>query len=292
MNIEKPITKIIPLTMQNSIDRQWAFKAGMKAQGVPEDDIFFFAGHAGKDYKDNMLRVARAAADDGFAWIYAYAREAKTEYCEQTAASVSQVWNVARFLRWLVNQEETETVLFSWDDKVLNLPYGILSYIVLELQAEGNFYLLQLQIRDEFENIPYEPPARKEAFFIDKIYYEAIIHNTIDSYKNLFLKDGMLGYDESFVITPTGAYWMLQQLSEIDDFYIFFDHCLAEAFPKLAEKAITDYNAGIYCPKSPGFNFIHEPFKFGTGTDWAHEESEHYQSSREKSEIQFIEDIT
>ena len=288
MNKQLPINRVMPLTVKTSANRHHAFRSGAVAHGVPVEDIEFFAGHAAKDFDDDMQAVARAAADDGFPFIYEYARGTITQFTQQTAASVSQVWNVARFLRWL--KDADETVLFLWDDKMITVPYDFLLHVTQELISRGNFHLIQLRIREEVEAVIYKAPPEASLFAEHKNYFKAIVHRQIISYADLFLDKGMQGYDESFIINSAGAKWMLDTLASVKGYFVFFDHCLAKAFPKKAEKAI-ETGKGIYVPKTPGFNFVDEPLHYGTETNWAPEGTLHYQESIARDEILFTKEV-
>ena len=63
------IQRIIALTLERSIQRQWLYIGRMTAQGVPLDLIHFFRGADTKHYQNDYKRIADAAEADGYPFV-------------------------------------------------------------------------------------------------------------------------------------------------------------------------------------------------------------------------------
>ena len=274
------IDKVLILTLKDSLDRQRTWLGASQMRDIPLDIISFVQGHAGKDY-EAMSDIAKAAAADGFDFVEEYAIGTVTEYVQQTKGSVSQVWNFARIFRHI--SERPEVCLVLTDDKMLTLSFNILNIMVSELvdQEDEAFFAPQLVQRGDLNEIDFKEKDRFEMAELSEKIFNAIFHQTIPSYKDFFLKRGIVGYDESMVLSPAGANWILNCLQNADDFYIFFDHFIHK---RLTIEAAQE-NKGIYCPAEAGYVFVSEIMPMGTTTDWAPPGSFHYETAHQKTEI-------
>jgi len=275
------IEEVIVLTIERSVERHWAWLAASKLRGIPEDNISYIKGHFGEDFGD-MQAIAEAAARDGFGFVEEYAIGTRTEYVQQTPGSVSQIWNYGRILRYIIDSGKTCLVIV--DDKMITIQYGILFLIVNELvnQSDKEFYLFQLRQRGDLNELDFKEKDRHEMSIFTHDIFNAVFHNEIFSYKNFFTKHGVSGYEETMVISPGGANWILDNLHNAGDFYIFYDHFIKTC---LSEQAEHKKDKGIYCPAEAGFSFASEIMPMGSTTHWAPEGSHHYIESQESTSI-------
>lgn len=274
------IEEVIVLTLEHCIERHWAWLSASKLRGIPEDNISYVKGHFGEDYGD-MQEIADAAARDGFGFVEEYALGTVTEYTQQTPGSVSQIWNYARILRYII--ESGKICLVIVDDKMITVQYGVLFMIVNELvnQSEKDFYLFQLRQRGDLNELEFKEKDRHEMSVFSHDIFNAIFNNEIYSYKNFFVKQGISGYEETMVISPAGAKWILDNLHNAGDFYIFYDHFIQHCLSVEAK----NNNNGIYCPAEAGYCFVNEIMPMGTTTNWAPKDSHHYIESQECESI-------
>lgn len=279
------IDKILVLTLRRCTERHWSWLGASRMRDVPTEIVGFVDGHDGQNY-DDMESVALAAAADGFDFVEEYALGTVTEFVQQTPASVSQVWNYARILRHIAENQHCCLILN--DDKMLTINFHILNMMVEELrQIEGEeFFLLQLRHRGDLNEMDFFEKDRFQQATISKQVFDAIFHHVIPSYTDFFLKKGLMGYEESMVISPAGANWILRTLENADDFYIFYDHFIHKKLT--VEAGIASANSkGVWTPAENGYRFVDEIMPMGTTTDWAPEGSHHYKEAHQKTEIQW-----
>ena len=321
------IDKHLVLTLERSQHRQWAMLGGSVAMQTPVDAIHFVMGHDNKDYDDDMERVATAAEDDGYPYAHYFAKGLSDGLISQSASGVCQVWNFSRVLRHIALG--TEICLVTWDDRLLTLPFPWIDTITSELQnREEEFYLWQLRIRvgDGYDLTPDNrricecypklvnggevkeyldlmerdwdifSETLNEKWALDfQDFRKNHFNNSLPTpkkYVNRYLQKNRLGYDESMVISPKGAAWLLLQAlnmedlgdDEIESVYPYpknfdywdtvihkrntFDCWMIQELDKPVADAIAD-NKGIYCPKEIGYRYIHDWLPMGSDCDWA-----------------------
>jgi len=146
------IDKVLVLTLERCVDRHHAWLGASQMRDIPLEVIHFVKGHDGKAY-DSMETIAVAATEDGFDFVEEYAIGTVTEYVQQTPGSVSQVWNYARILRHISEQDEVCLVLN--DDKMLTVSFNILNIMVNELLSvvDEEFFALQLTRRGDLNEL-------------------------------------------------------------------------------------------------------------------------------------------
>jgi len=283
------LDNIYVLTLKRSTDRHESFlgAASHPLCGIPEDLIKFFVGIDAKDYNDDMQAVADAAAQDGFGFVEEYALGTKTEYVQQTAGSVAQVWGYARMLRDIA--EKGETTLIIWDDKMLTVPFTFFHDVLVMLQeTEKPFYMWQLILRGDFGETELSEVSPRIRAYRSAAVFSALLTHTLDSPLDFLIDEGLRGYDETILYSPEGAEWMLEKLQSADEFYLFFDHFLCNGLKTAVADAIND-DKGFYCPAEYGYNFATVNRPMGTLTDWAPKDSLHYEESIRTSKPVFIE---
>ena len=280
------IDKVLVLTIPESENRRWLWHGASQMRKIPEEHIYFIKGHAGKDF-ENMEAVAKAAAADGFNFIEEYAIGTVSEFAQQTPASVSQVWNFARIFRHITEMDETCLVIV--DDKMLTVDYHVLSLIVDELHAIENqqFHILQLKQRGDLNEIEYTEKDRFEQDEYTNKVFNAIFHRQIESYVDFFLQPGIKGYEETFIISPPGAAFILETLETAGDFFIFFDHFIHKALSARAKQAPPE--KGIYTPAESGYEFVRLIAPMGTTTHWAPRGTHHFKDSITQTEFKWLE---
>ena len=291
------IDKYILMTMPRSIKRQWYALGNATAMGVPFDRIRFFPGHDAEDYDMNMTRIADAAADDGYPFLRQFAIGFKGAHIQQSAGNVALFWNWARLLDWISNCDELCIVL--WDDRMLKVPFMLLENVVAELYTRPeDFLIFQLRLRSNFAHLN---AVGKDNFKVtddlqaENEFFETSIHARIPSYFSAYLDKGLLGWDESMVISPWGAEWLLQQMHDMEDITELlkdfqFDeqphHMIsAENLQPLqrsrlnndnwlwhgtqdAVKQALRNNKGLYHPRRIGYAFAAEPLDLGSNVHW------------------------
>ena len=278
------IDKVLVLSLERCADRQRTWLGASQMRDIPLDCIRFVQAHDDTAY-DDMDSIAAAAASDGFSFVEEYAIGTVTEYVQQTKASVCQVWNYGRILRHIAERDEICLVIH--DDKMITVSFNILNILVDELRniAEEEFYALQFVLRGDINEVASSQGT--DIFEIDKLsreIFSAIFNQTLTSYKDFFLKRGFGGYDETMVLSPQGAGWVLDSLQASEDFYIFYDHFLCKALPGAAAVA-NQAGKGVYCPRFTGYAFVSEMMPMCTTTHYAPENTVHYEESQEHTEI-------
>lgn len=281
------IDRIYVLTLRRCVDRHQAWLAASQMRDIPLDIVSFVEGHDDKGF-GNMSEVAEFAAVDGFDFVEEYAVGTRTEYVEQTIASVCQVWNIARILRHIAANDEVCLVIF--DDKMITVSFNVLNIIVSELLAveDEEFFLLQLLQRGDLNELEFREHDRFEQHDLSTAVFKAIFNRQISSYGDFFLRHGIVGYDETMVLSPEGADWVLGCLGRAKDFYTFFDHFIHKRLTEEAHGAV-EHGKGLYCPRESGYAFVSEIMPMGSVTGWAPEGSFHYENANQKTEVSWKE---
>ena len=105
------------LHVLSSNNRRWAFLGAAAMQQIPQDLIYFAVSPDLAQYDNNIRIVAQAAADDGFSYLRNYGRGAKSQYVQQTANSMGQIWNYCRIFRHIKNSGIPALVIH--DDRMI-----------------------------------------------------------------------------------------------------------------------------------------------------------------------------
>ena len=300
----KQIDKYIIITIPRSIKRQWSCLGGNVRAGVPEERIHFFFGQDAKDYDNDMARVAEAAADDGYPFLRQFALGLESTYVNQTAGNVALFWNWARLLTEISQAGHTCVIL--WDDRILNIEHNTLERMVAELRMRyEDFYILQLRLRAGAEHLKavnhpnYVDIEQNKETESDRCMFSSAIKSPILSYYGAFMTMGLWGFDESMVLSPAGANWLLKMMMETEDLTDYlnkFDASQLEVeiehikpedvsgeyrsrlnndnwlycAPHLRQgiKAALADRRGLYSPRKIGYEFVNEPFNMGTDVHW------------------------
>ena len=273
-----PIDKIIVMSLDRTENRQDKWDGASAIMGIDPALVEVAIGHDNKSFGDDMQAVAEAATEDGFPWVVDYARGMKTDYCQQTAASVCQIWNYCRILRELKEQKKTGLIIF--DDKMITLQFDLLMELVTEVQSveDVEFLALQLMLRGSKAELRLPELTFELRSQMSREIYSGIVGKPVNEYRELFLQHGITGYDETFVFSPAGAEWFLKCLDLAPDYYMYLDHFICQAMPAFAQQAI-NRGKGVYCPSEVGYKFVDTFMELGTTTDWAPEGSPGYEQS-------------
>ena len=334
------IDKHLILTLERSKTRQWAMLGGCTAMQTPIEKIRFIEGHDNLDYDDDMKKVARAADADGFPYAEYFARGLKNEVIGQSASGVCQVWNLSRILRYIANG--TETCIITWDDRILTLPFEWIDRITTELQSrKEEFYFFQLRVRigdaitdnerickcypellegadeylklmkksfDVFDEVLNEKWDLDFEQFIESQYEDySLLESKPKTYINKYIQKNRLGYDESMVISPKGAAWLLIQAFDMEDIRDeyepkdmpywdivlhrrnTFDSWMIKDLDIPVQNAI-ELDKGIYCPKEIGYKYIHDWMFMGSDVEWTNLGNPTMESLRKRNtEIELLE---
>ena len=289
------IDRYIIMTMPKSIKRQWAVLGGSCAMGVPYNRIGFFAGYDARDFGRNMSYIAQSAADDGYRFLAQFGVGLESVYIKQSAGNVALFWNWARVLSWIA--DSGETCVLVWDDRIPTVKFKYFNKLAVDMQMRGNFYFAQLRLRANWQNLKAlgRGEYEHEIPHIDTDLFENSIAAFDGNYVDSYFQRGLLGYDESMVITPMGAAWLLNEMTmmetvdvgcvqfeetedtelfEVDpqpqersrlnnDNWLCWDPKLRESVNKAVEA-----NRGIYTPRRIGYAFIDEFLEFNSDVDW------------------------
>ena len=290
------IDKYIMVTMPSSIKRQWAALGGSVAKGVPENDVIYFEGRDARDYGSNLSYVAQAAAEDGYPFLEQFAVGLKSEYIQQSAGNVALFWNWARVLKRIA--ESAETCMVIWDDRIPNVEYRHLKKLCRQMKARGNFYIAQLRLRADWAALHAlgRPEYKFENVYADSQVFENSIDSFHGNYIDAYFQPGLLGYDETMILSPAGASWLLNQMLTMkvidvrgfvfketaekaiyetdpqpqerarlnNDNYLCWDPQLKEAV-----KIALSNKRGIYTPKRIGYAFVQEHLNFDSDVNWS-----------------------
>ena len=298
------IDKYIIITMPRSIKRQWSCLGGNVRAGIPEERIHFFFGRDAKDYDNDMTRVAEAAADDGYPFLRQFALNLESTYVKQSAGNVALFWNWANRLKYIAQSDETCALL--WDDRILNIEHNTLERMIAELRMRHeDFYILQLRLRAGAEHLiavnhpDYVDVRQNTEIESDRKMFEGTIKSPLLSYYGVFMTMGLWGFDESMVLSPSGANWLLKMMMETKDLtdslkkfdssqletdfeYFKPDQLHAEYrsrmnndnwlycaphFREGIKTALAD-RRGLYSPRKIGYEFVNEPLDMGTDVHW------------------------
>ena len=311
------IDRYIILTIPRSVKRHWAMIGGAAAMRVPEDKLFFYAGVSAENYQNDMKEVAKAASAEGYTFLNQFAIGLKSAWVQQSAGNVALFWNWARILEWIA--ASGETVLLTWDDRILTVPFSILEKVVSELYSRPEpFYIFQLRLRagwDHLQQVGRMEYKQNDSVPLETDFFIRSVYADIENYHAAYLQNGLLGYDESMVFSPRGASWLLEQMFLMEDLtdelvdFQFKDIELRETTPETLEarqrsrlnndnwlwygnlesvkKALSD-RKGLYCPKRIGYAFIDEPLQMGTNVHWNTEILETYGIEKQAS-VKFME---
>ena len=261
---------VYTLHVLSSNNRRWAFMGSASMQGVPLDRIYFSSSPHLRKYDNNIRLVAKAAAKDGFPYLEGYGKGLKSQYVQQTAGSMGQIWNYCRIFRHIAQTGVPALVIH--DDRMITLNWHIFKQVIEYLNNKGEFKLFQLRLRTGQPKTIPEQIQNNDLSEFDK-----------DNPLNHIIS-GLKGYEESMVITPAGANFILDALASNMGDYYFFDDFIHR---KLCELSIGI--AGIYCSAKEEYAFVRESLEFSSITDWAHKDSEYYEHSKAQQAIQFLE---
>ena len=325
------IDKHVVLTLERSSNRHWSMLGGARAMGIPTEKICFVKGHDNKEFDDDMEDIAEAAEVDGFPHVKYFAKGLKNEAVSQSASGVCQAWNFSRILRYIAFSNETH--LITWDDRMITIPFSWLDKIIDELEIrKEDFYLFQLRVRmgdselienerilkchpeligditeydklfiddfDEFDSKLKEKWKDEFRQFKESQYKDYGLLETPEKYINKYIQRNMVGYDESMVISPKGAAWLLSEALNMKDLdpnddvegepYWFTAACRRICFDAWIgldlvndplKKALKE-GKGIYCPKRIGYKYIEDWMPMGSDVEWANKNHERFENFR------------
>lgn len=285
------------MTIPRSLKRQQTVLGGTLAMDVPDAKIHFFKGYDARDFDDNMLRIAEAAADDGYKFLYPFAVGMKSAWIKQSAGNVALFWNWARVMKYVV--DSGDTTLLIWDDRIPSVFFDTLEMTLAQLKKKDNFYLWQLRVRGDAQLM--KALKRPASEYVDTktqtILFKSAVRSGNLNPKEL-LQPGLLGYDESMVISPAGAAWLLKQMETMEvvesvstafEFTETQNDSIADVDPNPAERARLNNDnwlcwdpklqaeiqtalktrKGIWTSKHLGYSFVRDWANFQSDVDWA-----------------------
>ena len=333
------IDKHLILTLDRSKNRQYSVFGGATAMQTPPDKIRFVKGHDDKGFDGDMNTIADEAEVDGFEFVRQFAGGLENKWIKQSPSGVCQAWNFCRILRYIAMG--SETCIITWDDRILTLPFPFVDKVTSELQKrEEEFYMWQLRIRFgndrdmleverihllhpelipdkvEYEKLIGDRDVCQREFikeydkrfqiFLDGHYKNSIVMTNTKEYVETYLIKDKIGYDESLVISPKGAAWLLIQainMKELDpdndpneevtwenalNRRSCFDAWISFDLNEPSKKAIAD-GKGIYCPKRMEYKYVHDWLPMGSDVEWGHPDNEKVQEfRRKKTDINFL----
>ena len=300
------IDRIITLTLEKSISRQWCFLGAMTARGVPTEKIFFHRGTAASDFNNDYALIAEAADRDGYPFVKNFQGYEHIEIIKQSPPQMAQVWSYAKILDIIASGDET--VLVTWDDRVVATPFFFLETLIAQLIEAGDFMMFQLRLRGEaFYMKLTELPESERSIKFGSLFRAFLDPNdpfTFDS----FTRRGFHGYDETIVFSPAGAAFMLNELRNTSDIdpdikkmhyfdlnmpqkqvynrCINIDNWICHYFAPLANKQSKTH--GIYCPLELGFDFINDYNLHGSLTDWIPTSKKDQYAESNTYELQYV----
>lgn len=294
---ERFIDRYLILSIPRNIKRQWAVLMGAAAMGVPYEIIRFARGEDAKDYA-GMESIAKAAAKDGYPFLNQFAIGQSETYVRQSAGNVALFWSWARVLKKIA--ESGMCTLLTWDDRIPRIPFVNIEQILKQLYKKPNFYIWQLRLRSpivhlaaggrpEYDIENWEEESRRDAYF-----FQNCSHNigNLEQYVDAFLQEGLLGYDETMVLSPRGAEWLLKEMMTMEDRteelrsfeFPDVDGCYTEEtiVPRMRSRLNNDNwlcwgldtteaesaGAKFYTPRKIGYEFFHEPLEFDSNVHW------------------------
>ena len=202
------IERVVALTIEKAVHRQWMYIGGMTGKGVPLADISFYRGRTGAEFGNDYNRVADAADVDGFNFVRCFQGHGDIGIIKQTPAQMCQVWAYASILLDIL--ESKKTTLVTWDDRILTIPYYLLQDIICNLEAQDDqFWMFQLRLRGEPAYLRMPKDDAETDYLIHADQFLAFTNpNYIPNYTEMFTRKGFYGYDESIVFTPGAAGWV------------------------------------------------------------------------------------
>ena len=243
------IDKHLILTLERSKNRQRTVLGGSVAMQTPIEKIRFIKGHDNKEFGDSINRIAMESDRDGFPNVKHFARGVENHIFGQSPSGACQAWNYCRILRHIAMGDEV--CMVTWDDRILTLPFPIVNTIIDELQSrKEEFYLFQLRVRigDVYQDnerickvypqlientYEYIELIERDRGMFDELLNERWIDefdgfmkshysgvSVIDSpkeYVEKYIQKNRLGFDESLVLSPQGAAWLLLEAINIKE---------------------------------------------------------------------------
>ena len=300
------IDKIIALTLEKSISRQWFYLAAMIMRGVPLEKIFFHRGTAARDFNNDYALIAEAADRDGYPFVKNFQGYEHIEIIKQSPPQMAQVWSYAKILDMIANGDET--ALVTWDDRILAMPFFYIDALISLLIEEDDFMMFQLRLRGEtfYMNLLELPESEREDKFGS--IFQAFIEPNEPLNLTSFTRRGFHGYDETIVFSPEGAAFMLNELRDTPDIdpdikkmhyfdlnlpqkqvynrCINIDNWICHYFAPLANKQSKTH--GIYCPLELGFDFVSDFNLHGSLTNWIPTEKKDQYAESNTYELQYV----
>lgn len=310
------IDKYIILTTPRNLKREYLVYGGTTARGVPPKKIHFFLGRDARDFQNSLAAVAEAAADDGYPFLRQFGVGMQGPWVKQSAGNVALFWNWARILG--VIADAGETVMLIWDDRIPTVDWEVLEEGVHDIKSQDNFYLWQLRVRAHVAHCEVLKRPRLEWQDVEQnmlLFKEAMRSRHLDFTKK-FLQKGLIGYDESMVLSPAGARWLLEQMLKMPTIVTVSPHfefaeppksdireCEELNIPERARlnndnwlcwdptlqeniaKAIKD-KCGIYTSKRLGYDFVQDWLPRASTVEWATTETG---ASEDATKLQYME---
>ena len=313
------INNHIILTLKKSEYRHWTAWGATTAMGTPHNQVEFFTGYNDDDYGNDMTLIANAAEEDGYPFVRNFAGNINTEFVHQNPGSVCQFWNFARMMEYII--DSNQVALVTWDDRTLTIPFQIIDKITTELNERPEpFYMWQLRIRS-YNDLAIASYNRTDVTDEQlqiygnhdvELLFKKSIRGYVDSYYDSFLQKGLLGYDESIVVSPLGAKWWLDQMKSMiavdttstkrlpgeyrDRFdakwhersMLNIDNWIAwglyDSLHKIVESGI-----GIYCPSNVAYSFVDDWLPMGSAIDWALKTIPNYEELQKNTTLNYLE---
>ena len=276
---------VICLNLERAKDRFNAFRGAASQRGIPADKLYFKVAKDARDFDDDFSALIKGAADDGFPFVECYGQGISDDVIQQTPATMSQAWNYCRMFRHIIETGRDTMILH--DDRMITVDYDVCEAVLDTLKGNcQEFYMWQLRIR-RVGGSPVFPPEveikhEEDVFGLfgrQTWRYSDIAH--------LYLAAGLCGGDESMVISPAGAAWILKSLEENPGDYMFFDIFINSKLTELANHE-KSYGKGIYTSRKKGYAFAEDYLDMGTSTNYAKEGTKEYQKSISSTPVQFI----
>ena len=316
------IEQYLILSIPRLIKRHWAALTGAVVQGVPYEIIRFKQGVEARDYT-SMQDVAEKAAAEGYTFLRQFGLDKNDGIIYQSKQNMALFWGWTEALKYIA--ESGLTTLLTWDDRIPAVKFSVLQEIMGYLNTQPSpFMIWQLRIRtipadvkfvcteDEIKEILPDDIEKTRADFIKSIEGfdiqninfampsgETINLNPKDVVEERdyghYIRKGIIGYDETMVLSPAGAAWLLRQILEMEDrtemlkqfeFANRHENIMTEetVCPEMRSRLNNDNwvhwelnaiakeavksNYGIYTSRKMGYDFVYEPFAFNTTIFW------------------------
>lgn len=295
------IDKYVIVTLPRSIRRQYLMIGNLVAMGVKYEDIVFYPAVDARDYSYDMQLVAKAAAADGCMFLSQFALGIRSRDVKQSAGNIALFWTWAKVLRQIM--DSGKTVLLSWDDRFLMVPFHQLENHISDLyQRHEPFYLAQLRLRDynildlcghEEFSLPWHEEKKHTTTYLS--VFDALVGASFPNSNELLFQQGIFGYDETMVLSPEGAAWLLEQMLGMEDYTAALrewqyregedeglttenldpemrsrlnnDNWLCWGIRDAIGQALED-GKGIYSPRHHTFRFVDEILLSGSDVMW------------------------